>query len=585
MSFAAYFVTNLLPIWYPSCSYKTPLSQYAFLLYTYLTRHPFFVSAISRLWVPPSPVQTDESQDELPESSSIRTLRDAERAAVEVSADEMDVHALAWLFNMSTNPSVQSIVVQSASALPLPSIEPLKQRAKGISDMCETLIWQMGRHPWPEGIADRFARASLRLVLDGERRGLAWTLLDAEAGHEHWPQDVYAEVSSLKAEVRISPERLALQPIVWGHLLRRLVSSDPEDSLIQPLFHAIPSCYWQADYVPPPLFSAKNGLKICLPSHLRDGAVSLLSAIDSYLYPYVANAIYQRFRGATDVVDPTDEFPPPPDPRLYMLLTMAASRSVQRVAITYPSDSLFIMVIRHIGMYMGVGSLRLYNDPVLGGNIPSFELDRNRHAVLKVLYSLVSSDEFGDAWMRSKDQYIALLLFLQTLGSTSRLPQFLLEDWYSLAHDASAELQLILYFFQFAPVVNEVFVYVVSEPLRLILRRWERSRVSLQTVLDAFITVLKSDALDHGIFHWARTYLFQPPNLLAYLKDVDSVPEDFEQPNFTKDHASTIEESRGFVDGGCVGDYGLSPEPGPTVLWQVSPLTIEAQALDEDQPT
>ncbi|KAK0457146.1 uncharacterized protein EV420DRAFT_542608 [Desarmillaria tabescens] len=250
MSFAAYFVTNLLPIWYPSCSYKTPLSQYAFLLYTHITCHPFFVSAISRLWVPPPSVQTDESQDEPPESSSIRTLRDAERAVVEISADEMDVHALAWLFNMSTNPSVQSIIVQSTSALPLSSVEPLKQHAKGISDMCETFIWHMGCHPWQESIVDRLARASLRLVMDGEQSGLAWTLPDAEAGRERWSQDVYAEALAVVAypgypecvptirhlvETQFRPsedKRLLLQPIVWGHLLQRLISSDLEDTLI-----------------------------------------------------------------------------------------------------------------------------------------------------------------------------------------------------------------------------------------------------------------------------------------------------------------------------------------------------------------
>ncbi len=31
LSFAAYFITNFLPIIYPSCPYKTPLSQYIFL--------------------------------------------------------------------------------------------------------------------------------------------------------------------------------------------------------------------------------------------------------------------------------------------------------------------------------------------------------------------------------------------------------------------------------------------------------------------------------------------------------------------------------------------------------------------------
>ncbi|SJL11071.1 uncharacterized protein ARMOST_14472 [Armillaria ostoyae] len=38
ISFAAYFVSNFLPIMYPSCPYKTPLSQYIFLSYAYTIR-------------------------------------------------------------------------------------------------------------------------------------------------------------------------------------------------------------------------------------------------------------------------------------------------------------------------------------------------------------------------------------------------------------------------------------------------------------------------------------------------------------------------------------------------------------------
>ncbi|KAK0195068.1 hypothetical protein F5146DRAFT_974462, partial [Armillaria mellea] len=36
ISFSTYIVTNFLPILYPSCPYKTPLSQYIFPLYTYI---------------------------------------------------------------------------------------------------------------------------------------------------------------------------------------------------------------------------------------------------------------------------------------------------------------------------------------------------------------------------------------------------------------------------------------------------------------------------------------------------------------------------------------------------------------------
>lgn len=32
MAYTAYVVTNLLPVWYPLCPYKTPLSAFAFIL-------------------------------------------------------------------------------------------------------------------------------------------------------------------------------------------------------------------------------------------------------------------------------------------------------------------------------------------------------------------------------------------------------------------------------------------------------------------------------------------------------------------------------------------------------------------------
>ncbi|PBK70813.1 hypothetical protein ARMSODRAFT_93079 [Armillaria solidipes] len=41
-SFAAHFIANCLPIIYPSCPYKTPLSQYIFPLYTCIAHNGFF---------------------------------------------------------------------------------------------------------------------------------------------------------------------------------------------------------------------------------------------------------------------------------------------------------------------------------------------------------------------------------------------------------------------------------------------------------------------------------------------------------------------------------------------------------------
>ncbi|KAK0505125.1 hypothetical protein EDD18DRAFT_1274679, partial [Armillaria luteobubalina] len=42
ISFSAYIVTNFLPILYPSCPYKTPLSQYKFPIYAYLLHNVLF---------------------------------------------------------------------------------------------------------------------------------------------------------------------------------------------------------------------------------------------------------------------------------------------------------------------------------------------------------------------------------------------------------------------------------------------------------------------------------------------------------------------------------------------------------------
>ncbi len=42
IAFAAYLITNFLPILYPSCPYKTPLSQYMFPLYAYITHNITF---------------------------------------------------------------------------------------------------------------------------------------------------------------------------------------------------------------------------------------------------------------------------------------------------------------------------------------------------------------------------------------------------------------------------------------------------------------------------------------------------------------------------------------------------------------
>ncbi|KAK0488931.1 hypothetical protein IW261DRAFT_1442332, partial [Armillaria novae-zelandiae] len=104
IAFAAYFITNFLPILYPSCPYKTPLSQYILPLYVYITH------SISN-WIKlgddtlPSLILDDLSPG--CDTPKLAALKDTETAAVKQYADETDVHALSWLYYMPSNPSVQ----------------------------------------------------------------------------------------------------------------------------------------------------------------------------------------------------------------------------------------------------------------------------------------------------------------------------------------------------------------------------------------------------------------------------------------------------------------------------------------------
>ncbi|KAK0494183.1 hypothetical protein EDD18DRAFT_1107219 [Armillaria luteobubalina] len=417
----------------------------------------------------------------------------------------------------------------------------------------------------------------------------------------------------LKAE--FTNNDLRLQPIVWGNLLRRVLPQFAEDDLVQCLFHAIPISYWHIDYTPRPLFLTSKGVQICSIPGTDHQAVSLWTAVNEYLYPYVADIILQRHAGTVDSVfpfGPVNEFPEPKDPRLRFLLEVAGLPFIPKVYGGITSiDSLFGTVIRSIGHYMAVDSFQLY------GDIPSFNLDGDRYAVLKLLYSLVSSNEFGgDASVRSYDLRITLVIFLRVFNSTSPRPRFIPEAWctptmtatfvriafqgdawvsqYEPAYGYTSQLttaaELVHYFLQFPPVMNEAFSYLVSRRLLGQITSFRDSDFArthaLSMVLTAFITVLESNVLDPETTQRSIDYLFEPDNLftvcivlltwirghsilrhLALLRQnhpawsecltkLNTIPVQFGVEAYLRDSHAII-DFREFVDGGCVGAYGI----------------------------
>ncbi|SJL16734.1 uncharacterized protein ARMOST_20263 [Armillaria ostoyae] len=345
ISFAAYFVSNFLPIMYPSCPYKTPLSQYIFLSYAYIIR---LVTLVSSAFTPTK--------------SPPRKFRDVERVAVELRADDLDVYALGWLSNMSSNPSVQNIVLQSTSALPLRSVEPLKQYAERFSEMFNHNAIDRMAITYQESIIDRLIRVSLRFGIWSPRL-MAIDQPSTEAYAEvlsvdywdPWRTDAIANI--VKAQFTESPDKqLRLQPIVWAHLLQNLLPFTLE-SATSPF--------------------PKKGGKIRSISGEDHRAVSLQDAVYSNLYPDIADAFLEGFTHVKDSIfhpDPaTDEFPAPQDPRLLSLLTLAGSPSIRKTATTNPHMTLFfVKVLHNIGIYMGI------DNSFLSPNEAPFELDGNR---------------------------------------------------------------------------------------------------------------------------------------------------------------------------------------------------------------
>ncbi|KAK0476199.1 hypothetical protein IW261DRAFT_1492439 [Armillaria novae-zelandiae] len=259
---------------------------------------------------------------------------------------------------------------------------------------------------------------------------------------------------------------------------------------------------------------------------------------------------------------------------------------------------------------MAVDSFQLY------GDIPSFNLDADRYTVLKLLYTLVSSREFGgDASVRIEDLRITLVIFLRVFNSTSPRPRFIPEEWctptmttafvriafqgdawasqYKPAYGYTSELttaaELVHYLLQFPPVINEVFSYFVSRRLLGPIASFRGSDFArthdLSIILNAFVAGLESNVLDPETIQRSTDYLFEPDNLVTVcsvlltcirghstlrclallrrdhpawsecLTKLDTIPVQFGAEAYLDSH--DIIDFREFVDRGCVGAYGI----------------------------
>ncbi len=135
IGYVLYVVTNVLSVQDPQCPYRTPLSGYAYDAFNYLHQSvivPFFdiSSSASSIFSRVTASSTD---------SRVWSLDDVEREMLDERASDIDIQAISWLYSTTFNPTLQSIVMQAISGLPIASTQKVR---KTFADIALTEQWQ-----------------------------------------------------------------------------------------------------------------------------------------------------------------------------------------------------------------------------------------------------------------------------------------------------------------------------------------------------------------------------------------------------------------------------------------------------------
>ncbi|KAK0226995.1 hypothetical protein EDD85DRAFT_854420, partial [Armillaria nabsnona] len=531
-------------------------------------------------------------------SPTAHTLREAESTTVRDSADEMDVQALVWLINMSSNPSVENIVIESTSALPLKSVGSFKRHMDhtDVPFACTQALKYLFREPdvsVHESKVDRLIRATFRFTYYPDISGAP------QPAKDRFSPTLYADLLCMQSdceeeilELVVSNlmasaddlTTLRLQPIIWAHLLQRIISSDSSSdklAVMQMLFTEIPSLYWKANYVPKTYALESFGMKI--PSESDNCEVTLRMAVQRSLYIYVAEDIlhyYLLFEHAIFRKDDKDviffQYS-----RLRFLLSMAGSRSMRSMAAdsrfmrsigasSFASNqSLFITIVESIGSLVDIASPYKDND--------------NRHTVLEFLYTLITSVEFDDP-LTLLEQSSALTMFFHVLNSTPSRPPCLQKDWctpqlatkfvrIALKDSSSPTHELGTYFFQHTSFTNETLASFVSDLFEEL--RTEINGYALWIFLRLIITRLGSEDLGVHIRQQSLEYLHKPDNLFTSCTTLMEWNDTWTLRRLALLHPghrswpgclqlledSELEESlvadfKAFIQAGCVGAFG-----------------------------
>ncbi|KAK0498097.1 hypothetical protein EDD18DRAFT_1156276 [Armillaria luteobubalina] len=522
----------------------------------------------------------------------------------------MDVQALIWLINMSSNLNVENIVIESTSALPLKSVDSFERGVHhtNVGRACTQSLRPLFLEPdvsAHESKMDRLIQARLRFTYSlynpnipdmptPAKDRLSSTLYaDLLCIHPGCDEEIRELLLSNLMTSDDNRTALHLQPIIWARLLARVSMSDSSPdalAVMQMLFTEIPSSYWKADYVP--ITYALDTLQMKLPSGSNDGDVTLRVAIKKSLYIFVAEDILSwHMRFEPPIIcrnyknDLFENFYP--YSRLRLLLSMASSRSMRSMADSHmqsipdsyfkqsmtgkhlgrniPSSpfahnrSLFITIIESIGELVDIEAPHEDND--------------NRRTVLEFLHALITSVEFDDS-LTLREQRSALMMFFRVLNSTSCRPPFLEKDWctprlatksvqIALRDFDSPTHELGTYFFQHTSFTNETLVSFVSALFEESSPQINvRSEYLVHVSLQSLEYLHEPDSLFIScttLIQWNDTRTLRRLTLLH--PKHDSWSGCIQRLEDSGMDGAVVAEFKAFIRAGCVGGYGEDDAP------------------------
>ncbi|KAK0451102.1 hypothetical protein EV421DRAFT_1212204 [Armillaria borealis] len=127
VAYTAYLMAHIIPLFSPQCPYRASLCDLLHVLYSRVTQY-----AIHHLRY-----RFRRSEMNL-HAKKWKSLKELESDAVQSVRGELSVEALHWLFSMSSNPTVHSIVLQALGGLH----PALRSKAQGLFNNIGLVLWQ-----------------------------------------------------------------------------------------------------------------------------------------------------------------------------------------------------------------------------------------------------------------------------------------------------------------------------------------------------------------------------------------------------------------------------------------------------------